>query len=51
QYVPALENGGNHLFVKRIDRDEAFIDQMVEKLIAFDARVNEAVALLSKKVA
>lgn len=51
QYVPALENGGNHLFVKRIERDEAFIDQMVEKLLAFDARVNEAVALLSKKVA
>lgn len=51
QYVPALENSGNHLFVKRIERDESFIDQMVEKLIAFDARVNEAVALLSKKVA
>ncbi|MCA8389215.1 YqaJ viral recombinase family protein [Burkholderia multivorans] len=51
QYVPALENGGNHLFIKRIERDEAFIEQMVEKLLAFDMRVNEAVALLSKKVA
>ncbi|PRH14338.1 lambda exonuclease family protein [Burkholderia multivorans] len=51
QYVPALENGGNHLFIKRIERDEAFIEQMVEKLLAFDARVEEVVALLSKKIA
>lgn len=51
QYVPALENGGNHLFVKRIERDDTFIDAMVEKLLAFDKRVCEAVELLSKKVA
>lgn len=50
QYVPALECGGNHLFVKRIERDEAFIDAMVEKLLAFDKRVCAAVELLSKKV-
>lgn len=51
QYVPVLERGGNHLFVKRIERDEDFIEAMVEKLMAFDKRVCAAVELLSKKVA
>jgi hypothetical protein len=47
-YVPALEKAGNDLYVKRVARDEEFIEQMVEKLIAFNARVDKYVTTLRK---
>lgn len=39
QYVPTLEAVGKDLFYKRVYRDDNFIDEMVEKLIAFEHRV------------
>lgn len=38
-HVPDLRNAGTDLFVKRIFRDEAFIDDMAEKLMRFKERV------------
>lgn len=40
-YVPDLASVGKDLFVKRIHRDETFIDSMVDQLLAFDKRVQE----------
>jgi len=40
-YVPALESTGNDLFVKRIHRDDSFIEIMVETLARFKDLVNE----------
>jgi exodeoxyribonuclease (lambda-induced) len=45
-YVPALARVGKDLFVKRIHRDDAFIDAMVERLAKFDRLVQENVAIL-----
>lgn len=45
-YVPDLAAAGKDLYVKRILRDEAFIDDMVEKLAAFDALVQKYEAIL-----
>jgi exodeoxyribonuclease (lambda-induced) len=45
-YVPDLAAVGKDLFVKRIFRDEAFIDAMVEKLAEFDRLVQANVAIL-----
>lgn len=44
-YAPQLESVGKQLFVKRVERDEAFIDAMVEQLLAFAKAVdgNEAI--------
>lgn len=44
-YVPDLAGVGKDLFVKRIYRDETFIDSMVEKLLQFDKLVDEYEAL------
>lgn len=43
-YAPDLANAGQALFVKRIHRDDAFIDDMADKLMRFKERVlmNEA---------
>lgn len=38
-FTPDLRNAGTDLFVKRIHRDEAFIDDMTEKLMRFKERV------------
>jgi hypothetical protein len=43
-YVPDLAAVGKDLFVKRIHRDDEFIDKMVEKLVAFEALVSDAEA-------
>lgn len=51
QYVPALENVGKDLFVKRIERDEEFIDSMVEKLIAFERHVTDIEQFLRAQAA
>lgn len=45
-YVPDLAAVGKDLFVKRIPRDDAFIDDMVARLAKFDAMVNTNVRLL-----
>lgn len=44
-YCPDLASVGKDLFVKRIARDDAFIDGMVEKLLSFDKLVDEYEAL------
>jgi exodeoxyribonuclease (lambda-induced) len=45
-YVPALASVSKDLFVKRILRDEVFIDAMVERLAKFDALVQANVEIL-----
>lgn len=45
-YVPDLAAVGKDLFVKRVPRDDAFIDDMVERLAKFDAMVAANVKLL-----
>ena len=41
-YVPALASVGKDLYVKRIERNDAFIDDMVDKLVRFETMVLEA---------
>jgi YqaJ-like viral recombinase domain len=50
-YVPALENVGKDLFIKRIYRDEAFIEDMETRLVAFNRRVIEAERILRLPIA
>lgn len=53
-YSPDLANCGADLYVKRVHRDDAFIDGMVERLARFAAMVEESEALfrrLGSKVA
>ncbi|RKP56392.1 lambda exonuclease family protein [Pararobbsia silviterrae] len=47
-YVPALEKAGRDLYVKRIERNDDFIESMIEKLNAFNARVDRYVSTLRK---
>jgi len=50
-YVPDLEAVGNDLYVKRVMRDDAYIDSMAGKLLAFRTRVDDFKYLFSKKAA
>lgn len=43
-YCPQLETVGADLFIKRVERDEAFIDEMVNGLMKFAVMVDGAVA-------
>ena len=45
-YVPALAVVGKDLFVKRVWRDDDFIDAMVERLAGFNAVVQANVSIL-----
>jgi len=45
-YVPALAAVGKDLYVKRVHRDDAFIDAMVLQLVKFDSLVQANVAIL-----
>lgn len=45
-YVPDLAAVGKDLFVKRVHRDDKFIDAMVERLAKFDGLVQANVAIL-----
>lgn len=45
-YVPDLAAAGKDLFIKRIYRDEAFIDKMVQQLADFDRLVNDYTIIL-----
>lgn len=46
-YIPPLKGVNNDLYVKRIFRDDNFIDDMVMGLLKFNKRVEDAVKLLS----
>lgn len=48
-YVPDLAPVGKDLFVKRVFRDDAFIDTMVGQLMRFQALVEANVAILKAK--
>ena len=50
-YAPQLEAVGKQLFVKRITRDEAFIEEMEAQLMHFAARVQQHVFTLNKVAA
>ena len=50
-YVPDLKNAGKDLFVKRIMRDDNFIDEMVTQLIVFDRTVADYEMILRMKEA
>ena len=45
-YVPDLAAVGKDLYIKRVFRDDAFIDEMVERLVEFDKLVEANVAIL-----
>lgn len=51
QYVPDLESVGNDLFVKRILRDEKFIEEMSAGLMKFRQRVADFKYIYSKSAA
>lgn len=42
-WMPQLKNVRNEILVKRVYRNDDFIDDMVEKLLEFDARVEAAI--------
>lgn len=46
-WMPHLKNVRNEMLVKRVYRNDDFIDAMVEKLLEFDARIEEAVKFWS----
>ena len=50
-YCPQLEPVGKQLFLRRVERDDNFIDDMVEKLLAFKARVDANEEILRKEAA
>jgi hypothetical protein len=51
QYVPALESVGRDLYIKRIERNEEFIEDMVAKVLTFEKRVTKYETLLRKQAA
>lgn len=50
-YVPDLESVGKDLYVKRIHRDDEFIDAMVKQLVQFQSLVSSYTSILRKAVA
>lgn len=50
-YAPQLESVGKQLFIKRVERDESFIEDMEEKLWNFAKRVQDHVETLTEKAA
>lgn len=50
-YAPQLESIGKQLFLKRVERDDNFIDEMVEKLMVFSRIVDENEEILKAKEA
>jgi exodeoxyribonuclease (lambda-induced) len=47
-FCPQLANVGKSLFCRRVERDDAFIDAMVESLAVFEALVSRNEAVLRK---
>ena len=50
-YVPDLANAGSDLYIKRVMRDDSFIDAMVLDLAAFACRVSDREILFKHKEA
>jgi len=50
-YCPALESVGRDLYIKRIERDEAFIESLEADLLDFAAFVNQTESFLRQKAA
>lgn len=50
-YAPQLESVGKHLFIKRIERDDDFIEKMELQLWAFEQRVQSHVEILKQAAA
>ncbi|SDF79731.1 YqaJ-like recombinase domain-containing protein [Duganella sp. OV458] len=50
-YVPDLANAGTDLYIKRVMRDDEFIDAMVLELSAFERRVTDREILFKYKEA
>jgi hypothetical protein len=50
-YAPQLETVGKQLFVKRVERNENFIDEMVSQLWAFSRTVSDNEMILRTKEA
>ncbi len=48
-YCPQLANVGKALFLRRVERDDAFIDAMVLQLAAFEKEVSKNEAILRGK--
>jgi exodeoxyribonuclease (lambda-induced) len=47
-YVPDLVSVGNDLYVKRIYRDDEFIDSMVDQLMKFRSTVQQRESLFRR---
>lgn len=47
QFVPDLANAGNDLYVKRIYRDDEFIDNMVRELVRFQGMIADYKAVFT----
>jgi hypothetical protein len=50
-YAPQLVSVGKHLLVIRVERDEAFIEQLEQDLLSFMRLVDENVAVMREPVA
>lgn len=50
-YVPELESVGKALYIKRIHRDDVFIDAMVESLMLFERMASRNEAILRMPIA
>ena len=50
-YAPQLQSIGKQLFHRRVERDDNFIDEMVEKLARFEATVSKNEEILRMKEA
>lgn len=50
-YAPQLESVGKHLFIKRIERDDNYIELLEQDLWGFAKRVQSHVETLTKKAA
>ncbi|MBF8177693.1 lambda exonuclease family protein [Herminiimonas contaminans] len=50
-YAPQLESVGKQLFTKRVERNEEFIDDMVEQLLAFSRVVDKNETIFRMKEA
>ena len=50
-YAPQLENVGKQLFIKRVERDDDFIEKMESQLWAFEQRVQAHLEVLKKEAA
>lgn len=50
-YCPQLESIGKQIFYRRVERDDAFIEQLERELIEFEHFVSETEAILRRRAA